>query len=413
MGLGDLKDRRIPTEIEAMAGVEIHYINSGKNHSAFIDSKMEIYSWGYNKYGQLGLNHFRTPVPIPTKVSFGQSVTKIRCGYKNSLILTKEFECYSCGDNNGNSVTVEDVDCVASFRLVPNLPEIEKIFCTNFFAALTKDNCVFVWGHTPLWQFTQPYLLEEFRDRTLDVSIGNDFMVVIDFNFLVYSAGKNDKGQLGYENTIENIDFKCVERLSTAPMKLISCGADFCLGLSGINPKTLAGQAEGQITPVEPSPRNNTLSKSVNIFQNARIRDSTMSQTAAQLQSPDFPQNVGKSMDINSSGLFRPRLPRVPSEIQTNVEIGKSVEPSPVNRPKVKSTFSNMPQVFEKEEDLGVKHTFAQNALILNKKPPKKTTDFSKERAEIEEIERLYLERITPRGFQREYLERVDELRVG
>jgi hypothetical protein len=75
-----------------------------------------------------------------------------------------------------------------------------------------------------------------------------------------------------------------------------------------------------------------------------------------------------------------------------------------------------MPRIFENEDEQdNIKRTFAHNSLIINQKGPghhPNFIDFSRERAELEEIERQYLERIAPRGFQNGYIRRVDELRV-
>lgn len=330
---------------------------------------MQLYTWGSNKYGQLGLGDTSiAKAPRPTRVPFAQQVTKVRCGYKSSLLLTKNSECFSCGSGGA--------EAVPGFRAVAGLPPVEKIFCTNFFAVLTRDNSVYVWGSTPLWQFPQPAALEEFRGNAADVAIGNDFILVVDFDFLIYSAGRNDKGQLGYENTIENADFKCIERLSSAPLKVIACGADFCLGISGINPKLGAG-AQGGVSPApeEASRGELGVSRPASLFQNPKLRTSTVSQMASQMRSPDFPGNGD----------------------------GGSQNPvSPANRLKNRSVFSNMPRVHENEEE---------EAKL--KKTVRNDFDWSRERAELEEIERAYLERIAPKGFHNSYVKQIDELRVG
>lgn len=330
---------------------------------------MELIAWGSNKYGQLGLGDKReSKVLRPTRVSFEQQVTKVRCGYKNSLLLTKSSDCYFCGQSLQETVSV--------YRAVNGLPPVEKIFCTSFFAVLTRDNSVYVWGNTPLWQFSEPTVLEEFKGQSLDVSIGSDFIVLVDFDFLIYSAGKNDKGQLGYENTIESADFKCIERLSSAPIKSIVCGADFCLGISGVNPKLLpSGQRGNSPVPEETSKAELRLSKPTNLFQNQKLRTSTVSQMATQMKSPDFPAN---SDQISQNPI------------------------SPANRLKNRSIFSNLPRVHDNEEEEAKLKKTVRNDL-----------DWSSERRELEEIERAYLERIAPKGFQNDYVKRIDELRVN
>ena len=363
-----------------------------------IDSNMELYLWGSNKKGQLGLESEQKLFLKPKKAMLSDQIIKVKCGYRNTLILTKDFEVMVCGDNSGNSVSIEKLSQVNLFVKVDNLPEVEKIFCSNFFAVLTKDQCIYVWGNSDLWQFSQPCLLEEFRNQALDVSIGNDFIVVIDFNFLIYSAGKNDKGQLGYENTIENLEFKCIEKLSSSPIKSIVCGADFCLGISGINAITQNRYLrETQMFAEETDKSENRMTKSVNIFQNSN-RLSSVSQNFSQLQSPGF-ANFARSQDVPNRNLA------------FSGKGGNSYNPSPQNRNGFRR--SDLPLIYETDrEEARVINTETHTGIILNKRSQREVVDFSAEIRELAKIEREFNEKITPKQFQNMYADKISEMRV-
>ena len=64
LGLGDCEDRNMFTVVEALKGKQIISIAAGNDHSAAITQGGEIFMWGRNDSGQLGLGHdFHTSVP--------------------------------------------------------------------------------------------------------------------------------------------------------------------------------------------------------------------------------------------------------------------------------------------------------------------------------------------------------------
>ncbi len=55
LGHGDFINKSYPKKIDVFYGKNIYYLNAGKNHSALIIKDHELFLWGSNKYGQLGL----------------------------------------------------------------------------------------------------------------------------------------------------------------------------------------------------------------------------------------------------------------------------------------------------------------------------------------------------------------------
>lgn len=70
--------------------LEIVFISSGGYHSAAINAKGELYTWGWNYYGQLGFESTNDH-PIPTLVeSFkGKKVLYVTCGEKHTLAIVQ------------------------------------------------------------------------------------------------------------------------------------------------------------------------------------------------------------------------------------------------------------------------------------------------------------------------------------
>lgn len=61
---------------------------------------------------------------------------------------------------------------------------------------LTRDQTCYVWGgdQNSFCPYARPSLLTEFEKKVLEASIGDNFIILMDYDNLVYSCGKNDKG---------------------------------------------------------------------------------------------------------------------------------------------------------------------------------------------------------------------------
>lgn len=58
LGHGSEMDEKRPRLIEALQGKEITSVSCGGCHSAVLTSKGELYTWGWNHFGQLGMEEW-------------------------------------------------------------------------------------------------------------------------------------------------------------------------------------------------------------------------------------------------------------------------------------------------------------------------------------------------------------------
>lgn len=409
LGLGDTKDRRVLTEVELLRNMDIAYISCGKSHSALIDDNFEVFTWGSNKSGQLGLGSNQQMVEVPTALKMSQPFAKVRCGYSNTMLLSKSGEVFVCGRNEGNCVSLEAVQRVSSFVRVPDLAEVEQIHCTNFFTALTKEGNLFVWGNSELWPFSKPYLLEEFRGQVANAALGQDFIVLTDFNFLVHSAGRNSKGQLGYETLTETPEFKCVEKLVSNPIKLLACGVDFCMGISGVNVKHQGHNAsEAQSVTDNKGDNESRFHRSTNVFLNPQ-NQSVQTRPTDILKSPEFAvlqnQETAKSEANfrNTDGVNEHQRNRF-----GNNRLSDNNSQFIDKRPSWNSAMPGINEYDPRQRERTVQSSYLQTKASENNR-----LDFSSELAMLNRIEKEYYERVTPKDFQTTYSVMIEEIRVG
>ena len=223
--------------IPALNNVDSVYLSAGKFHSALIDTNRNLYVWGSNKYGQLGVGHKSREALQPIYTQFEFDVTKLACGYRNSLLLTGEGVVYGCGSNDFQQITTDSVAVANEYTLIEELVDIERIFCTDVMMAMARDYSVYLWGgeYSEVAPNSRPVVLEGFEQRVINAALGEGFAVLIDRDLFVYSAGINTRGQLGYSDALKENAFGVVDKLCQNPLKSITCGRDFVIGLGGIS----------------------------------------------------------------------------------------------------------------------------------------------------------------------------------
>ncbi|XP_075679394.1 RCC1 and BTB domain-containing protein 2-like [Dermatophagoides pteronyssinus] len=128
----------------------VKIIACGGAHSLALTNTNEIYSWGWNNYGQLGLgdtNNHRTPemVSFPD-VSINSQIKNIIAGLGHSLFLLEDGQIFGCGygqppinDNKQNSSVPTKIP----------IENVQSVVCKNylyFSFALDHSSHYYVWG---------------------------------------------------------------------------------------------------------------------------------------------------------------------------------------------------------------------------------------------------------------------------
>ncbi len=133
LGLGDTTHQRTPVEVSLPNDIKCIKLFCGGYH-CFIKSNNNIYGWGYNHEGQLGLGHTNnvlSPVII-CDINFDSII----CGEEHSFGITKEGTVYAWGSNEGqygNGTTEGSLipTIINEWRMIPSIewnPNTHKYF---------------------------------------------------------------------------------------------------------------------------------------------------------------------------------------------------------------------------------------------------------------------------------------------
>ncbi|XP_076633725.1 RCC1 and BTB domain-containing protein 1-like isoform X1 [Colletes latitarsis] len=126
-------------------------IACGNSHCLALTNEGEVYAWGRNDAGQVG-NGNKINQDVPVKVNFALAndrIVRIACGDSSSVAITENGEIYSWGDNGVGQLGVGNYEdrvypCIVQGLI---LTKIEKVVCGyKHTMALSSKGILYVWG---------------------------------------------------------------------------------------------------------------------------------------------------------------------------------------------------------------------------------------------------------------------------
>jgi len=100
LGTGDIAPRSTPEKmvVPAWEGKKVVHVSCYGSHSFAVLASGEVYAWGYNSNGQLGLGDtVNRLVPEKVKALDGHKVISISCGAINTMAILDDGDVYSWG----------------------------------------------------------------------------------------------------------------------------------------------------------------------------------------------------------------------------------------------------------------------------------------------------------------------------
>jgi alpha-tubulin suppressor-like RCC1 family protein len=209
---------------------DIQQISVAYNHMLVLTKKGEIYGWGTNAQGQLGLSRKETHVLLPKLIEIPENpkIVSVHCADLFSLALTEEGDVFNFRDLYNSPSRVP--------KKIPELSNVVKISTCQHTLALTKEGRVFAWGESRSGQLGAEHVgdvvhpLEiPFPEEISDIYAGGRHSMFLTQSGKLFTCGDNDKGQLGIgRNQAQNSPTQVpLEGVVSA-----ACGWDHCLALT-------------------------------------------------------------------------------------------------------------------------------------------------------------------------------------
>ena len=206
-GIGIETTEQIPVRFTSIA--------AGDFHSLAVTDEGKVYAWGYNGFGQLGLGttsgYKNSPVLITALSNI--TVSGIAAGDYHSLAFTTNGEVYAWGYNAWGQLglgTSGNAYNESSPVLITALSNVSGIFAGRFHSlAFTTNGEVYAWGYNYFGQLglgtsgdasnkNSPVLITALSNITVSgIAAGYYHSLALTTNGEVYAWGRNSYGQLG------------------------------------------------------------------------------------------------------------------------------------------------------------------------------------------------------------------------
>eukprot|EP00112_Aurelia_sp_Birch-Aquarium-sp1_P023191 Seg681.3 transcript_id=Seg681.3/GoldUCD/mRNA.D3Y31 product="RCC1 and BTB domain-containing protein 1" protein_id=Seg681.3/GoldUCD/D3Y31 len=152
LGTGSTSNQSVPKKINGLLnGKRVTSVSCGQSFTVALTDEGELFSWGYNGNGQLGIGN-TTNQQTPCKVPIGGSkiITKMLCGMAHVLALSDVGELYGWGANSYGQIGVGSTLNTSIPTLIHTVEErwsdIAAHHYNHISAAVTVTGKVFMWG---------------------------------------------------------------------------------------------------------------------------------------------------------------------------------------------------------------------------------------------------------------------------
>ncbi|XP_053436511.1 X-linked retinitis pigmentosa GTPase regulator isoform X3 [Nycticebus coucang] len=255
LGLGDTDERDTFHLISFFTSqYKIKQLSAGSNTSAALTEDGQLFMWGDNSEGQIGLEDI-TNVCVPHQVTIGKPVSWISCGYYHSAFVTMDGELYTFGESESGKLGLPNqlLTNHKTPQLVSAIPEkVIQVACGGGHTLVLTEKAVYAFGlgqfgqlglGTFIFETSEPKVLEHIMDeKIIYISCGENHTALISDTGVMYTFGDGRHGKLGLglENFTNRFFPTCCSVFLKFMVKLVACGG--CHMLVFATPQ--AGMAE-------------------------------------------------------------------------------------------------------------------------------------------------------------------------
>ncbi|XP_068921782.1 X-linked retinitis pigmentosa GTPase regulator isoform X1 [Petaurus breviceps papuanus] len=239
LGLGDTEERTTFHLVSFFTSqYKIKQLSAGSNTSAALTEDGDLFMWGDNSEGQIGLAD-ETNVCVPCQVVIGQPISWISCGYYHSAFVTTEGELYTFGEpENGKlGLSPEQLKNHRIPQLVLGIPgKVNQVACGGGHTVALTEEEVYTFGlgqfgqlglGTFIFETSEPKVIKHLQNQKIHyVACGENHTALISDTGHMYTFGDGRHGKLGLGQ--ENFTNQFVPTLCSNFLKfvvrLVACG---------------------------------------------------------------------------------------------------------------------------------------------------------------------------------------------
>ncbi|XP_062964682.1 probable E3 ubiquitin-protein ligase HERC6 isoform X2 [Cynocephalus volans] len=242
LGRRGVQRREQPEPIEALETLRVDLVSCGKEHSLAVCHSGRVFAWGAGSEGQLGIGNFKEINFTPQKIKSltGIKIIQVSCGHYHSLALSKDSQVFSWGKNSqgqlGLGKMVPSQATPQRVRSLEGIPLAQVAAGGAHSFALSLLGTSYGWGSNNAGQLAlsgndipvqkyKPCSVGALKDLgVIYISCGYEHTAVLTQGGRVFTFGDNSFGQLGHSLTAEKKGPQLMEGID-GQVSQIDCGS--------------------------------------------------------------------------------------------------------------------------------------------------------------------------------------------
>ncbi|XP_054634415.1 probable E3 ubiquitin-protein ligase HERC3 isoform X2 [Dunckerocampus dactyliophorus] len=242
--LGHDKPGASPELVGALDAQKIATVSSGRAHSMAVNEQGQVFAWGAGEGGQLGLGTAEMAVRIPRLVKRlgDHSIVQVMCGNQHCIALSRDGQLFTWGQNTNGQLGLGKDESSKLFpqplKSLAGIPLAQITAGGDHSFALSLSGAVFGWGKNRAGQLG----LNDKQDRAVPchikflrsqkvvyISCGDEHTAALTKEGGLFTFGNGSSGQLGHGSTSnESLPRRVLELMGTE-VSQITCGSHHTL----------------------------------------------------------------------------------------------------------------------------------------------------------------------------------------
>lgn len=212
LGDGTTTVKDIPVQIPDLT--DVIDIAAGFSHSLVVKSDGSVWAWGRNNFGELGdgtTTDRMNPIRVMDRNDFTDYLTDVKhvaAGMDYSMVLKNDGTVLTWGYNGYGQLGIDNKDTKKEPVEVVGVSDIKTITAGRFHAAvLTNNGSIYTWGRNNYGQLGDGTTTTSDTPQNIGLSnvetvfMGEYYTLVFKNDGTIWAWGCNNNGQLGNGNT--------------------------------------------------------------------------------------------------------------------------------------------------------------------------------------------------------------------
>ncbi|XP_022540214.2 probable E3 ubiquitin-protein ligase HERC3 isoform X2 [Astyanax mexicanus] len=237
--LGHEKPGNKPELVVALDAQKIAGVACGDAHSLAVNEQGQVFAWGTGEKGQLGLGTVEEAVRVPRLIKklCEHRISQVMCGNQHCIALAKDGQLFTWGQNSSGQLGLGKGEPSSlspqPLKSLCGIPLAQISAGGDHSFALSLSGAVFGWGRNSAGQLG----LNDEQDRAVPchikflrsqkvvyISCGDEHTAALTKDGGLFTFGNGSRGQLGHDSTNNELLPRRVLELMGTEVSQIVCG---------------------------------------------------------------------------------------------------------------------------------------------------------------------------------------------